>query len=277
VNITGSTQILGLFGYPVSHTLSPSMHNSACQALGLNYCYLPFLVNPKDLKDAVQAIKSLNFKGVNVTVPHKEKVIPYLDILDKEASLIGAINTIVNREGILHGYNTDGRGFIHSLEESGISPGTIKALILGAGGASRAIAFSLALSGTSYIGIFDIDKEKAQSLRDALIKENFSCHHVTEISSVKDYQLLINATPLGLKDNDPLPLKPELIGHDIFIYDVIYRKTPLLNEAEKRGAQGTDGAGMLLWQGVLAFELWTGKKPPVDVMRNALYQGMGRV
>jgi shikimate dehydrogenase len=277
VNITGSTKILGLFGYPVSHTLSPAMHNSACQSLGLNYCYLPFLVRPEELKAAVQAIKALNFRGVNVTVPHKEKVIHYLDVLDKEASLIGAVNTIVNRDGVLHGYNTDGRGFIRSLEESGISLQGINSLIIGAGGASRAIAFSLALSHAADIGIFDIDKKKADSLIKELQKENYSCHLVTEITSVSNYQLLINATPLGLKDNDPLPLKPELITPDVFIYDAIYRHTPLLNEAHKRGAQGADGSGMLLWQGALAFKLWTKKDPPVDVMKKALYQGMGRV
>lgn len=277
MNITGTTKILGLFGYPVSHTLSPAMHNSASDSLGLNYTYLPFLVKPEDLKEAVQAIRALNFNGVNVTVPHKEKVIPFLDVLDKEASLIGAVNTIVNRDGNLHGYNTDGRGFIRSLEESGLSPEGIKALIIGAGGASRAIAFSLALSGASDIGLFDIDREKAHSLVQDIQNEKFNSHQITEITSVKKYQLIINATPLGLKEGDPLPLEPDLIMPGMFIYDAIYKKTPLLQEAEKKGAQGTEGSGMLLWQGVLAFQLWTSKEPPVEVMREALYKGMGKV
>jgi len=143
MKITGRTKITGLYGFPVEHTLSPLMHNAAFEHLGLDYCYLPFSVHPDFLKNAVEAIRALNLAGVNITVPHKESVIPYLDKVNEEALFIGAVNTIVNTEGTLTGYNTDGRGFMRSLAENNISPENKKILIAGAGGASRAIGYYL--------------------------------------------------------------------------------------------------------------------------------------
>jgi len=141
MNITGKTKITGLYGYPVEHTLSPAMHNAAFEHLGLDYCYLPFSVRPDSLKRAVEAIQALNLAGVNVTIPHKESVIAYLDNVNEEALFIGAVNTIVNQEGKLTGYNTDGRGFMRSLSESSILTDNKKVLVAGAGGASRAICY----------------------------------------------------------------------------------------------------------------------------------------
>ncbi len=143
MKITGKTRITGLYGYPVEHTLSPSMHNAAFEHLGIDYCYLPFSVPPDSLKSAVEAIRALNLAGVNVTIPHKESVIPYLDNVSEEASFIGAVNTIVNQDGKLTGYNTDGRGFMRSLSENNILTDNKKVLIVGAGGASRAIGYYL--------------------------------------------------------------------------------------------------------------------------------------
>lgn len=274
MDVTGRTKIFGIFGFPVEHTLSPSMHNAAFKALGLDMCYLPFKVHPADLPRAIEAIRALNISGVNITVPHKEKVIPFLDETDREASLIGAVNTVVNREGKLSGYNTDGRGFVKSLEEAKITTEGKKVLLVGAGGAARAIAFSLAMRGVTEIAFFDIDKEKARELSNAVQKTGIHCSVVNEIMSLSGFHIVINATPLGLKADDPLPFSPQLILPDTVVCDLIYKKTALLHKAEGMGAKTIDGSGMLLWQGVLAFELWTGIKPPVDVMRKALLSGI---
>ncbi len=273
MNVTGKTEVTGIFGYPIEHTLSPLMHNAAFNALGLDICYVPFRVSPEDLPGAVRAVRCLNLLGVNTTIPHKEKVMPLLDEIDSEASFIGAVNTIVNSRGRLTGYNTDGRGFINSLSEEGISIDKKDVFIIGAGGASRAIAYYLS-EKASRLSLYDTDISRAEKLAADLrkIRDNISLPGNVENSGSPD--IIINATPLGLGPDDPLPLNPDLITPDMTVCDLIYRKTKLLQEAEKRGAKTIDGSGMLLWQGVLAFELWTGIKPPVDVMREALMSGM---
>ena len=163
MKISGKTKVLGLFGYPVEHSLSPAMHNAAFEELGLDCCYVTFPVRPEFLRDAIKAVKALNLAGVNVTVPHKEKVIPFLDEVNREASFIGAVNTIANKNGKLTGYNTDGRGFMKSLSEAHISVNKKNVLILGAGGASRAIGYYLC-QGASRLFLYDIDKKKAEKL-----------------------------------------------------------------------------------------------------------------
>jgi len=269
MNISGKTRIMGIFGYPIEHTLSPLMHNSAFKRLGLDNCYVAFKVLPEDLPDAVKAIRSLNLLGVNITVPHKEKVIPLLDEVSEEASFIGAVNTIVNREGKLTGYNTDGRGFMSSLAEANISVDGKKILILGAGGASRAISYYLS-EKTSKLSLFDIDKQKAKKLVNDLQKIRNNVFFLDNLDNIDTPEIIINATPLGLKPDDPLPINTEIISPDMIVCDLVYKKTKLLQEAEKKGAKILDGSGMLLWQGVLAFELWTGIKPPIEVMREVL-------
>ncbi len=269
IQISGRTKITGLFGYPVEHTLSPAMHNAAFTELGLDYCYVPFLVHPDYLEYAVKAIKSLNLSGVNVTVPHKEKVMPFLDEINEEASFIGAVNTIVNSGGKLTGYNTDGRGFIQSLLEGGISIEGKDILIIGAGGASKAISYYLSQKAKT-LYLYDIDKYKVEKLVQDLNNIFNNVYIIENISSIDRFHIIINATPLGLKKEDPLPFDTALLRTEQTVCDVIYKKTRLLEEASKKGCVTLDGMGMLLWQGVFAFELWTGKKPRVEVMRNAL-------
>lgn len=269
MKISGRTKITGLFGYPVEHTLSPAMHNAAFKTLGLDYCYVPFLVHPDYLEDAVKAIRALNLCGVNVTVPHKEKVIPLLDEINEEASFIGAVNTIVNSKGRLIGYNTDGRGFIQSLLESGISIEGKDILIIGAGGASRAISYYLSQK-TKTLCLYDIDKDKRERLVQDLKKIRNNVLPIEDISSIEGFHIIINATPSGLKKEDPLPFDTALLRTEQTVCDLIYKKTLLLEEASKKGCVTLDGLGMLLWQGVFAFELWTGKKPQVETMRDAL-------
>jgi len=269
MDVNGKTKITGLFGYPVEHTLSPAMHNAAFHSLGLDICYVPFRVSPEELPNAVRAVRALNLAGVNITVPHKEKVIPLLDRVNEEASFIGAVNTIVNNEGTLTGYNTDGRGFISSLTEKGVLIDDKEILVIGAGGASRAISYYLS-EKASKLFLFDVDKVKAEKLINDLRKIRDNVSRLDDMKDIGRPHIMINATPLGLKNDDPLPLNPDLITPDTVICDLIYKKTKLLQEAEKRGAITLNGLGMLLWQGVLAFELWTGIKPPVNLMRNAL-------
>jgi shikimate dehydrogenase len=273
VKISGKTKITGLLGYPVEHSLSPVMHNAAFEALGLDYCYVAFPVHPDCLKDAVAAIKALNLAGVNVTIPHKEKVIPFLDEIDKEASIIGAVNTIVNSNGRLKGFNTDGRGFMQFLFECGISVEGKEVLIVGAGGASRALSYYLGKEAKK-VCLYDIEKKKAEQLIEGLKNTLSTISTVDNITKIDNFNIIINATPLGLKEEDPLPLDTTLLRPEQIVCDLIYKNTRLLKEAAKKGCVVLHGLGMLLWQGVFAFELWTGVTPPVDIMRDTLYKSM---
>lgn len=273
--ITGKTKIIGIFGYPVEHTLSPYMHNAAFEALSLDYCYIPFNVHPDNLRSAASAIKILNISGVNITIPHKETIIPFLDELDREAELIGAVNTVLNKERRLIGYNTDGRGFVRSLREDGkIDPRGKKIMIIGAGGAARAIAFTLALEGAEKLFINDILSEKAKELSCAVsTKTSTEAIYIKDMKEgIGEVDILINATPLGMKKEDPLPISPELLSKGLIVYDIVYNPpaTPLLKEAKKRGAKTLGGLGMLLYQGSFSFKIWTGQEPPADVMRKEL-------
>ncbi len=271
MKITGKTKVTGLIGYPVEHSLSPLMHNSAFENLGLDYCYVTFAVEPSRLEEAIKGVRALNLAGINVTVPHKESVMKYLDSIDDEASEIGAVNTVVNREGLLKGYNTDGKGFMASLRENCIDIKNKSVFIIGAGGASRAVAYYL-LKEASVVYLYDIDQNKAISLGKAL-KGNIKAQ--SDLSKVRDADIIINATPLGLRPDDPPPVEVNLLRKGQVVCDLIYKKTRLLEEALRMGCQVMDGLGMLLWQGAFAFELWTGHKAPVEVMRKALIEARG--
>jgi len=274
MNITGRTKITGLFGYPVEHTLSPAMHNAAFRHLGLDYCYLPFRVHPDLLGQAVDSVKALNMAGVNVTVPHKEAVIPFLDEVNEEALFIGAVNTVVNSDGKLVGYNTDGRGFMRSLAEKDITAGNKKVLVVGAGGASRAISYYLS-EKAERLFLFDLDGDKRDKLVSDLSRIRNNVTGLAGPGPAEEYDIIINATPLGLKKGDPLPFGASGLTPGHIVCDLIYKQTPLLEAAQAKGCTTVNGLGMLLWQGVLAFELWTKLTPPVEVMRTALLEGMG--
>ncbi|MBF0559494.1 MAG: shikimate dehydrogenase [Nitrospirae bacterium] len=274
VNISGKTKIVGLFGYPVEHSLSPVMHNAAFANFDMDYCYVTFLVKPDLLGKAVDSIRALDLKGVNVTIPHKEKVIPFLDNVSEEASFIGAVNTICNEDGRLTGFNTDGRGFMQSLAEAGIDVKGKRVLVVGAGGASRAIGYYLCTTA-SEVCLYDAAAEKAEQLALHLnsLKGNagvIDSATFKKAAFISGLDIVINATPLGLKHDDPVPVDASLLNNKHTVCDLIYRETPLLRMASERGCRTLSGLGMLLWQGIFAFELWTGKMPPVEVMRNAL-------
>jgi len=280
--ISGKTKIYGIFGYPVEHTFSPGMHNAAFKKLGMDACYVPFAVHPGRLVDAAKALIPLGLCGLNITVPHKEKIIPCLDDLSEEARLIGAVNTIEVKEGRLIGHNTDGRGFLRSLkEQANYDPRGEKFLFIGSGGAARAVGFSRALAGAEKIIIYDIDTQKAGLLAQDIRQKTGVDAGTIDRESLAAYAAgagcLINATPLGLKRNDPLPLPGACIQKHHLVCDLVYNppETPFLSAAKARKAKRLAGLGMLLFQGVIAFEIWTGEKAPVSVMKSALMRQLG--
>lgn len=275
--ISGSTAIYGIFGYPVKHTFSPGMHNAAFNKLGLDACYVPFAVSPEALGDAARAVRALGIRGLNITVPHKEKVVPFLDELSEEARLIGAVNTIEVKDGRLIGHNTDGRGFLRSLKENArFDPKGKRFLFIGSGGAARAVGFSLALAGAAALHIHDIDGQKAGTLaNDIRSKTGIDAVSIPGGSlgeSAREADCIINATPLGLKKSDPLPFPKDLLSKRHLVCDLVYNppETSLLKAAKAAGAKRLPGLGMLLYQGVIAFEIWTGRKAPVQTMKTSL-------
>lgn len=281
--INGKTKITGIIGYPLTYTLSPAMHNRAFEALKLNYRYLPFVVEPKNLEDAIKGIKALNIQGINVTMPHKETVVNLLDELSTEAQIIGAVNTIKNDNGRLTGYNTDAGGFIRALEKESFNPAGKIAIILGTGGAAKAVAVALAQAGAASIIIVGRSINKAETVASSL-RSNFqeiSVKTLTFKDNLADIsqigELIVNATPLGMKESgDLLPVPLEFIKATHFVYDLIYTplETALLNGARHKGARASNGLGMLLYQAASAFEIWTGTSAPVEVMHQALIQGL---
>ncbi|MCI4626272.1 MAG: shikimate dehydrogenase [Candidatus Magnetoovum sp. WYHC-5] len=273
MTITAKTRITGLIGWPVEHSLSPFMHNAGFQHLGIDYCYLTFAVHPDNLGKAIDGVRAMNFCGVNVTVPHKEKVMAFLDDINEEARFIGAVNTIVNKDDKLIGYNTDGRGFIKSLEEADIHIAGKRVFIVGAGGASRAISYYLAQQ-VAELFIFDIDTNKLSVLINDLRRVSPQVYMAEGIEQVRGVDLVINATPLGLKPNDPLPIDITLLNEKQAVYDLVYKTTNLLTEATYKGCKALNGIGMLFWQGVHAFEIWTQGAAPVEVMKSALLSAM---
>lgn len=281
--ISGKTSVFGIFGHPVEHTFSPGMHNAAFMKVGMNACYVPFAVRPDQLGAAAGAILPMGLRGLNITVPHKEKIIPFLDGLTEDAAMIGAVNTIEVSGGKLIGHNTDGRGFIRSLrEETNVRVKNKTVLIIGAGGAARAVGFNLALAGVRGLYLHDADAGKALTLAGDIASRTGVHAEAVDLSGLSscasETQILINATPLGLKKRDPLPLPRTVITRLHLVCDLVYNPpdTPLLTAARAKGASTLRGIGMLLYQGVIAFEIWTGKKAPVETMKKALVRQMGK-
>ena len=276
MNITGSTNIVGLIGNPVEHSFSPQMHNAAFKALNLDYTYVTFDVNPADLKTAINGAKSLNIKGFNVTIPHKINVMKYLDKLDDIAKLIGAVNTIDFKD--LKGYNTDGIGAIKAIEEID-SVKNKNIVIAGAGGASRAISFYLAKYGADKITILNRNIDKAKNLANDILNSNLIEDIKTDsISQINNYlndsDILINTTPVGMSPNinDKPIASAENMHEDLIVFDAVYNpnETVLLKEAIKANAKPVYGIKMLLYQGAESFKIWTGQNPPIDVMEDIL-------
>ncbi len=269
MTISSETRVVAIIGHPVKHSISPLMHNAAFRHLGLDYVYVAFTVSPGVLGEAVSGVRALGIAGLNVTVPHKQHIMQYLDTIDPEASFMGAVNTVVNRDGKLSGHNTDGRGFMKSLDEGGIDVSGKRVLVLGAGGASRAVSYCLGeKAGRLYI--YNRTAERARRLVEDLSINFNNVEHLPDLGDIGGMDVVVNATSLGLKDSDPPPCDTSMLREGQVAVDLIYRETSFLREASAKGLRTLDGTGMLLWQGVLAFELWTGKTPPVEVFREAL-------
>ena len=258
----------------MGHSVSPAMHNAAFKHMGLDITYKAMLVTSDGLSDAAAWARGADVLGINVTVPHKEAIIGLLDHMDPEARAIGAVNTVVNRGGSLEGYNTDGKGFIRALEADGIEVAGTRVLVLGAGGAARAVCYYLAReAGGLYI--YNRTPERARRLAAELGGEGRTVSAIERLEGfLKRVDIVINATRLGLDADDPLPCDIKDIRPGQTVCDLIYRTTPFLREAAARGATTVDGTGMLLYQGVLALELWTGEKAPVGVMKEALKRAL---
>lgn len=284
MNITGKTKTLGIFGYPISHTLSPAMHNAVIKALGLDMVYLPFEVKPPNLKEAVNGIRSLGITGVNITIPHKEAVVRFLDDISEEAKLICAVNTIVNKNRKLIGYNTDGYGYLLSLkEEFNFNPKGKKIVIIGAGGASRGILAALAIKKPKAITVANRTLIRAVSLVRAF-KNKFPDTKFNAIGlqgdrlkeSFHDASLLVNTTSVGMKKNEALNIPLGALPKRAIVSDIIYNplETALLKKAAKLGLATHSGLGMLIHQGARSFKLWTGIDAPVDVMKKAALKAL---
>jgi len=275
--ITGKAKVCGVIGDPIEHTMSPPMQNAAFSSLGLDYLYVPFHVKKEALSDAIEGMRALKIRGLNVTIPHKVDVMCYLDKIDPLAEKIGAINTISNDDGVLTGYNTDATGFLQALLESGIKPDKKNIVILGAGGASRGISFILAEKDAE-ITILNRELEFDWALDLAKrISETVNCKVEALLlnddnlkTALSKADILINTTSVGMiPDTDKSLVPKSLIRPEMLVFDIVYNpvKTKLMAEAEGAGARTMGGANMLVWQGALSLELWTGKKAPVELMK----------
>ena len=265
MNLNGSTQLVGVFGSPITHTASPAMHNAAFAALKMNWAYVALQVEPQNLRQALLGIRDMNFRGVNLTVPHKLLAIDIVDEVDAAARKLGAVNTVVVEAGKLRGFNTDGYGFSKAIkEEFDMTLKGKRILILGAGGAGRAIAAQCSLEGAAKVIIANRTPGR---LPDTIQLDATNVGRV-----IGETDLIVNATSVGLKEGDSLGLPSSLFTPKHAVYDTIYRpaETELMRLAIDAGAKVSNGLGMLLHQGAKSFEIWTKRKAPLTVMRRAL-------
>lgn len=282
------TEFFGLLGFPVRESLSAAMHNANFRALGMNAVYTPYEVTEKTVGNVMPALETLRFKGLNVTMPLKQKIIEYLDDLDETASVCNAVNTVYWKDGRLYGTNTDGLGFVRGLKEQGqYDPAGKNCLIFGAGGAARGVAFALAAAGVGSISLWKRDSgdEKLKKLASGL---NAYRSGVCKVQSsdtddipglINSSELIINATPLGMAPNtDATPFNTDLLRTGHMVCDLVYvpHDTLLLRQAETKGARILYGYWMTIWQGVEAFRKWTGREPDVDVMTKTILEHLAK-
>jgi len=267
-------QYFGIIGYPIGHSVSPAMHNAAFKHLGLNAIYLKFEVKPEDLRDAIFGAKALGFKGFNVTIPHKEAVLEFVKPVGI-AKRIGAVNTIDIPK--LEGYNTDAYGALKALESAGVDVEGKIALVVGAGGAGRAIAFILAEKGATVI-VTNRTKSRGLKLAEDVRKVGdcifYPYDRLEDLRGKID--MIINATPLGMKGFEQKLPVPESIIENVVVFDTVYNplETLLIKTAKKKGCKVVYGIDMLVYQGAEAFKIWTGLEAPVEVMKKAALEAL---
>jgi len=283
-DITGRTRVTGVVGWPIAHSISPAMHNAAFAALGLDWCYLPFAVPPERLPDAIAGVRALGLAGVNVTVPHKQALLPLMDELTPAAATIGAGNTVIVCDGRLVGHNTDAEGFLRALREAGCDPAGVPALVLGAGGAARAVVYAL-LGAGARVTVLNRDAARAAALVRALDAGHAHALRAgaLDLATLRERapgaRLVVNATSLGMwphVEGSPWPAALPFPA-DAMAYDLVYnpRETAFMRQARAAGAVAAGGLGMLVHQGAEAFERWTGLTAPVDVMADACARALG--
>jgi shikimate dehydrogenase len=284
LNINGSTQVLAVIGHPVAHSFSPQMHNAAIRALGMNLCYVAFHVRPDEVGAALNGLRASNLLGLNVTVPHKEAVLPYLDEISEEAQHVGAVNTIHHIGGRLIGYNTDVYGILTSLREtSGLQTLPETVAVLGASGAARGVVYGLCTqSEVREIRIFNRTVEKAENLAQEMSRytearlEGLPLDDEALRNGLADAGLLINTTSVGMHPHpEESPVgNGQSLHPGLVVYDIVFNPldTLLMKQARAAGAKAVGGIEMLVYQGAKSFEIWTGTYPPVEVMKSALPQ-----
>lgn len=282
--ITGHTELIGLMAYPIRHSSSPAMHNAAFAKLGLDYAYLAFEVDNDSLEGAVQGIRSLKLVGSNVSMPNKTVVHKYLDKLSPAAEMCGAVNTIVNEDGVLTGHITDGTGYMMSLKDNGVDVIGKKMTIVGAGGAATAIEIQAALDGVAEISIFNRKDEFWANAEETVRKINEKTNCKAQLFDLADLDklkeeiassyLFTNATGMGMKPLEGQTYIPDksFLRPDLIVSDVVYypRETELLRMAKEVGCKIMNGLGMMLFQGAAAFKMWTGEDMPIEYMKEKL-------
>jgi shikimate dehydrogenase len=277
MNLSGRTRLLGLIGHPVDHSLSPKMHNAALAASGLDYVYVPMDVRPDDLPAAVSGLRALGFRGFNVTMPYKEAILPLLDDLDGPARTTGGVNTVVVEER-LRGTNTDGSGFLEACAESGVGFEEARVLLVGAGGAAAAIAVAILDEGAGELRVLNRSRWRAETLqnrlRGAYRGATISVHDASDPEgAARGVDVIVNATYLGMKNEDPPPVPVSCLGTGSAVCDAVYRpggETWFVELARERGLRVVTGERMLLYQGAQAQRIWTGREPDVRAMSEAL-------
>ncbi|HEY3379922.1 MAG TPA: shikimate dehydrogenase [Armatimonadota bacterium] len=280
-SITGTTTVVGVFGHPVEHSLSPAMHNAAFAAQGLDWVYVPFAVRPDALEAALAGAVALNMRGMNVTIPHKQAVLPLLDRLTPDAEAIGSVNTILISAAGTLGHSTDGPGFLRALRERGFPLAGAQVVILGSGGASRAVVGALATAGVAAMTIVARRPERGMGLVVLAKQRAPRAIEVAVIpwddgaqAAIAHAQLLVNATSVGMAPHDvgSSPVPQEWLHARLWVYDLVYtpRPTALLSAAVAQGCTTIDGVAMLVYQGAEAYTLWTGQPAPVKVMEAAV-------
>ena len=283
MQITGKTKIVGVIGDPVEHSHSPQMHNAAFVELGLNYVYVPFHIQPDALPAAIEGFKAINVVGLNVTIPHKQAVIPFLDEISREVELIGAVNTLTFENGRIKGDNTDGLGFLEGVRETGLElPQGESALVIGAGGSARAVIVALSSIGLETIFIANRTTSKAIKLAEGLSDTIGTPIHGMGLDDpqlaeiVNGVALVVNTASVGMDISKPPLINAEWLRPQTTVYDIVYTppETRLLLAAAERGCHTIQGLGMLVYQGAIAFEKWTKVTPPVKTMKQILQQAL---
>jgi shikimate dehydrogenase len=273
--ISARTRVVCVIGDPITHSLSPAMHNAAFRHLGLDYAYVAFHVRPPQLKAAVAGFRALHIAGVNVTVPHKEKILPLLDAVSSTSRRTGAVNTVINRDGRLHGENTDAFGFRRALTEFGVELRGARVVVIGAGGAARAVLVALADARAAEVRLFNRTIGRARRLARLAAPGSMELATTPLVelrrADLGDVALVVNTTSLGLKGQRFPSMNYASSSRDTAFFDLIPKaETDFLRAARRARRRVLDGTGMLLHQGAAAFELWTGQPAPITIMRRAL-------